>query len=674
MGSSDRVDDRAFNANFSADGVETLKERVIDKLKEFMGEYTDETLAEYVIVLLRNGRCKEEAKSGLDVFLGDDSDSFVSWLWDHLAVHLDLYVQPKELREEAPKRKLSSEVHVGNNVSQHFDSQSERGKSHKSSISQHNKDWKGVAREETEPSQSSEVDNAHLKEKARSKVNHSPRSRSPSPVRKKRGWPDGQLKTKKDVSKATMNAPRRLLQFAVRDAVATSGPSNLGMTVEPSLKRLRSVVSTPSGNSSLVKHPLLKQSVSRVQNPMATVINAAAEAAEDVIEIKSSRSVFDRLGRGMNPLDGDKQLGDNYTSQEQDQSYLQGSDSIGQYAANVTLLDHDGDFLSDSTSDNELHGDVNAMGHQMTGASQIGFSSGCRSEESLMAQYGAVKNADDTMLLKRNRSQERAAAAPNASNKIMNISVNVNTWKPQQYQESREFAEAGGHRKVDSETGAPRSGQQLLKGNAKPLNTTNGNGNQGADIQKESKKIQLSTSGSNAAGRPLDDADARTIFVSNVHFAATKDSLSRHFSRFGEVLKVIILTEAATGQPKGSAYVEFMRKEAADNALSLDGTSFMSRILKVVKKCAAHVESVPTMTWPRVMRGSPFPPSGFSRVPFPRGAPAFTPWPPIKPGARSLQWKRDAQGAPGHGASLNASGASVPFSRSLTYVRAETKT
>lgn len=27
--------------------------------------------------------------------------------------------------------------------------------------------------------------------------------------------------------------------------------------------------------------------------------------------------------------------------------------------------------------------------------------------------------------------------------------------------------------------------------------------------------------------------------------------------------------------------MEFMRKEAADNALSLDGTSFMSRILKV---------------------------------------------------------------------------------------------
>lgn len=81
-----------------------------------------------------------------------------------------------------------------------------------------------------------------------------------------------------------------------------------------------------------------------------------------------------------------------------------------------------------------------------------------------------------------------------------------------------------------------------------------------------------------AATHPLEDADARTIFVSNVishsfvasvkickelcsspyvnfhvqvHFAATKDSLSRHFNKFGDVVKVIIVTDATTGQPKG---------------------------------------------------------------------------------------------------------------------------
>lgn len=38
------VDDRTFRVNFSDDGVANLRERVTDKLKEFMGDYTDDTL------------------------------------------------------------------------------------------------------------------------------------------------------------------------------------------------------------------------------------------------------------------------------------------------------------------------------------------------------------------------------------------------------------------------------------------------------------------------------------------------------------------------------------------------------------------------------------------------------------------------------------------------------
>lgn len=45
--------------------------------------------------------------------------------------------------------------------------------------------------------------------------------------------------------------------------------------------------------------------------------------------------------------------------------------------------------------------------------------------------------------------------------------------------------------------------------------------------------------------------DSLVYVLAQVHFAATKDSLSRHFNKFGEVLKVIIVTDAATGQPKG---------------------------------------------------------------------------------------------------------------------------
>jgi len=36
-------------------------------------------MQKYVIVLLGNGRSKEEVKEDLDVFLGDNSDAFVTW-------------------------------------------------------------------------------------------------------------------------------------------------------------------------------------------------------------------------------------------------------------------------------------------------------------------------------------------------------------------------------------------------------------------------------------------------------------------------------------------------------------------------------------------------------------------------------------------------------------------
>ncbi|WJX31002.1 hypothetical protein P8452_19485 [Trifolium repens] len=676
MGSVDRDDNRIIKMNFTTDGAAKLRESVTEKLKEFMGEYTDDTLVEYVIVILRNGKSKEQAKNELNVFLGDDSDSFVSWLWDHLHLNLALYVKAEKPQDEAPKRKLISKIQAGGDGFQHSKSELERGNSSKSSRSRHNKDWKGLAREAEVPTiRISEVDNAHLEEKVRPKVNRGRRSLSPKPaVQRKRDRADEQQRTKRDlVSQVNIAAPRRLLQFAVRDAVGTPRTPTFGTSVEPSLKRLRSVVSTSAADSALVEHYQHVQPTSRVPNAMATVIKAVAEAAEDV-KSKSSGSVFDRLGCGMDSSADNSQL--DYQHQEQNQSlHLERTDYDGQYATNTTMTEHETGFPYDSNSDNEGCHDLNVIGHGVTGTSQISSSVGNRGSDSLMVQYSVAKNADDILRLKQNREQEQSAAAHNTSRKIVNISVNVNTWKPEQYQEPREVVELDGHKILDKKTGESRSNMHLVKENANALKISNGNVNIAPDVQKESRKAN-STTGSGVAGRPSEDVDSRTIFVSNVHFAATKDGLSQHFNKFGEVLKVIIVTDAATGQPKGAAYVEFMLKEAADNALSLDGTSFMSRILKVVKKSAAHQESAPTTTWPHVVRGSPFPTARFPRPPFARGIPgSFRPRPPMKLGARSMQWKRgDTQANPANsGSSVNTGNITMPATRGLTYVRTQSK-
>lgn len=114
-------------------------------------------------------------------------------------MNLALYVKPEKLQDEAPKRKLISEIKAVDDGLQHSKSELERGNSNKFSRSRHNKDWKGLVKGEAEAPtiRSSEVDNAHLVEKVRSNVNRSRRSPSPKPAdQRKRGRADEQQRPK----------------------------------------------------------------------------------------------------------------------------------------------------------------------------------------------------------------------------------------------------------------------------------------------------------------------------------------------------------------------------------------------------------------------------------------------------------------------------------------------
>ncbi|CAN6464079.1 unnamed protein product [Victoria cruziana] len=106
-----------------------------------------------------------------------------------------------------------------------------------------------------------------------------------------------------------------------------------------------------------------------------------------------------------------------------------------------------------------------------------------------------------------------------------------------------------------------------------------------SENNSEIKPHQLTNSGGRSMPLHSDeDIEARTVFLTNVHFAATKEGLRYHFMKCGSVVKVIILTDAVTSQPNGSAYIIFADKKAVNSAVALNGTSFMSRILKIARK------------------------------------------------------------------------------------------
>lgn len=81
-----------------------------------------------------------------------------------------------------------------------------------------------------------------------------------------------------------------------------------------------------------------------------------------------------------------------------------------------------------------------------------------------------------------------------------------------------------------------------------------------------------------------EDIELRTVLVTNVHFAATREALLSHFTKCGSVAKVVMLTDTITAQPKGAAYVVFAHKSSAEKAVAMSGTSFFSRILTVMRK------------------------------------------------------------------------------------------
>ncbi len=74
----------------------------------------------------------------------------------------------------------------------------------------------------------------------------------------------------------------------------------------------------------------------------------------------------------------------------------------------------------------------------------------------------------------------------------------------------------------------------------------------------------------------------KNIFVGNLDFNATEDSIRSLFEAYGTVEKVDVITDRDTGRSRGFAFVEMSDPEAADRAIAaLNGQVFSGRPLNV---------------------------------------------------------------------------------------------
>jgi RNA recognition motif-containing protein len=74
----------------------------------------------------------------------------------------------------------------------------------------------------------------------------------------------------------------------------------------------------------------------------------------------------------------------------------------------------------------------------------------------------------------------------------------------------------------------------------------------------------------------------KKLYVGNLPFSATEESLKEVFSRYGTVETVTIITDRSTGQSKGFGFIELSTKQEAAEAISkLNNSEMDGRTLKV---------------------------------------------------------------------------------------------
>ena len=71
------------------------------------------------------------------------------------------------------------------------------------------------------------------------------------------------------------------------------------------------------------------------------------------------------------------------------------------------------------------------------------------------------------------------------------------------------------------------------------------------------------------------------LYVGNLSYSTTEDDLKTLFAGAGTVTSVALIMDRDSGRSKGFGFVEFSDPEAGKQALSLDGTDFGGRALKV---------------------------------------------------------------------------------------------
>lgn len=556
---------KSFKMDRRSRGACQLKAAVLRKLAEFLDNYTDDDLAEYIVVLVCNGKHQNQARDDLEAFLGNSSGKFVSWLWNHLYKEICIpgssaSAQPFVDKDDSTSCRTGDIVHETEGAGE-----IEFGTRHLLS--------NGGPRHT--------VTNFNPKLPNAATILEASQSPDSGNLRKATKIRQSSDKTFSDIScdsgKVGLNFEDRYQKMAV---------------CKTSAARQHSLSSLMKDFSSTNERPINRE---KPQGPSSS-INVGRSSTQAMVPQNGRRrvSVWDRLGKPCRVDDdsSDANIQNLVTAATGRKRVRHADNCLEEYSPKIEEVDikEKGRDAAGTTGVNE-HPAKNMflnLTHQHQDAVQAAdgikriqkfkvkdvhdsapLSSGQASASQLKETCKKFQRKSTNPLSNPRGNSEASTATPNTQNSQSNLLIdNVDI--------------------SDFDSQLQKVQRTMLELQTKQM-----------EISKDAKRVSLGSSAQchGVQDQYVKDAEGRTLFVANVHFAAPKKALLSHFSKFGPVVQVTLLMDSMTGMPKGCAYIVFHYKDSAEKALSLNGTSFFSRTLKVMWKADMPTDNLGPRQW-----------------------------------------------------------------------------
>ncbi|KAJ2547475.1 nuclear localization sequence binding protein [Coemansia sp. RSA 1933] len=104
---------------------------------------------------------------------------------------------------------------------------------------------------------------------------------------------------------------------------------------------------------------------------------------------------------------------------------------------------------------------------------------------------------------------------------------------------------------------------------------------EGRTVRMEKTEGQARDGKQPRAQGPSTSEPSKVLFIGNMSFRSTEDSVRSAFEECGTVVSVRIITDRETGRPKGYGYIEFDSVEAAANAMQWNNTDLDGRNIRL---------------------------------------------------------------------------------------------